>query len=161
MTTSTAANPLVDEDIRPPGRMTDRAFRVLVFAVGALVLVILALILVTLFNQSLPVVRSEGLSYLTSDVWDPSKAAFGTLAFTFGTVVTSALALVIAVPVSVGIALFTTEVSPRWLKRPMSDCGSRSPPPVCGGSIPAAARCNPSARIPTCPRRCRKTESTH
>jgi phosphate transport system permease protein len=119
MTTTISARPLVDDDIRPPGRMTDRVFRLLVLGVGALVLVILALILVTLFNQSLPVLRSQGLSYLTSDVWDPSKATFGTLAFTFGTMVTSAIALVLAVPVSVGIALFTTEVSPRWLKRPI------------------------------------------
>jgi len=119
MTTTISAKPIIEDDFRPPGRLTDRGFRVLVFAVGALVLVILALILVTLFNQTLPVLRSQGLSYLTSDVWDPSKATFGTLAFTFGTMVTSAIALVLAVPVSVGIALFTTEVSPRWLKRPI------------------------------------------
>src|SRR3954453_12875167 len=105
MTTTITSNSLVDQDVRPPGRMTDRVFRVLVFGVGALVLLILALILYTLFDQSLPVLRSEGLDFFTSDLWDPSKAAFGTLAFTFGTVVTSAIALVVAVPISVGIAL--------------------------------------------------------
>lgn len=119
MTTTITSNPLVDQAARPPGRMTDRVFRVLVFGVGALVLLILALILYTLVDQSLPVLRSEGLDFFTSDLWDPSKAAFGTLAFTFGTVVTSAIALVIAVPVSIGIALFTTEVAPRWLRRPI------------------------------------------
>jgi phosphate transport system permease protein len=117
--TTTIAPPSLTDDDRPPGRTVDRVFRILVFGVGALVLVILALILATLVNESLPVLRSAGLSFFTSDVWDPSKAAFGTLAFTFGTVVTSAIALVIAVPVSVGIALFTTEVAPRRLKRPI------------------------------------------
>ncbi len=118
MTTTLDPTPLAGPD-RPPGRTTDRVFRTVVFLAGALVLIILALIAYTLLQASLPVLRSTGLDYVTSDLWDPSKAAFGTLAFTYGTVVSSLIALVLAVPVSVGIALFTTEVAPQWLRKPI------------------------------------------
>ena len=118
MTAAINSAPLSGSD-RPPGRTTDRVFRGIVIVAGALVLVILALIAYTLLDKSLPVLRSSGLDYFTSDLWDPSKAAYGTLAFTYGTVVSSMIALVIAVPVSIGIALFTTEVAPRWLRKPI------------------------------------------
>ncbi len=90
------------------------------FVAGGLVLAILALITATLVQKAIPAFRSEGLSYFTSDVWDPANAKFGTLAFTFGTVVVSGIAVLLAVPVSVGIALFTTEVAPRWLRKPVT-----------------------------------------
>ena len=104
---------------RPPGRIVDRVSRVVVVGSGALVLVILGLIAYTMIHKAMPAFRSEGLSYLTSDVWDPANAHFGTLAFTFGTVVVSAISLVLAVPVSIGIALFTTDLAPGWLQRPI------------------------------------------
>jgi phosphate transport system permease protein len=104
---------------RPPGRGVDRAFRVLALAGGLLVLVILALIAYTLLTKAWPAFRAEGIDYITSDTWDPAHSAFGTLAFSFGTVVISLVALTIAVPVSIGIALFITEVSPRWMRRPV------------------------------------------
>lgn len=104
---------------RPPGRGVDRAFRVLAFAGGFLVLVILALIAYSTIAKAWPAFRDEGLDYFTSDTWDPANAVFGTLAFSFGTLVTSVIALVVAVPISIGIALFVTELSPRWLRRPV------------------------------------------
>lgn len=104
---------------RPPGRIVDRGFRVLAFAGGLLVLVILVLIAYSTFTKAWPAFRDEGIDYFTSDVWDPANAAFGTLAFSFGTLVTAIIALVVAVPVSIGIALFVTELSPRWMRRPV------------------------------------------
>jgi phosphate transport system permease protein len=104
---------------RPPGRGVDRAFRILAFAGGFLVLVILVLIAYSTITKAWPAFRDEGLSYFTSSTWDPAHAAFGTLAFSFGTVVISFIALVVAVPISVGIALFLTEISPKWLRRPV------------------------------------------
>lgn len=104
---------------RPPGRGVDRAFRILAFAGGFLVLVILVLIAYSTISKAWPAFRDEGLDYLTSDTWDPANAAFGTLAFSFGTVVISLIALVVAVPVSVGIALFVTELAPKWMQRPV------------------------------------------
>ena len=119
MTTIATATSLAGSQ-RPPGLVTDRVTRGVVWAAGALVLVILALIAYTMISEAMPAFRSEGLSYFTSDVWDPAHGKFGTLAFTYGTVLASAIALVLAVPVSIGIALFTTEVAPRWLRKPVT-----------------------------------------
>ncbi|HEY3721759.1 MAG TPA: phosphate ABC transporter permease subunit PstC [Acidimicrobiia bacterium] len=104
---------------RPPGRTTDRAFRILAFAAGFLVLVILVLIAYSTISKAWPAFRDEGLDYFTSDTWDPAHAAFGTLAFSFGTLVISVIALLVSVPISIGIALFVTELSPRWMRRPI------------------------------------------
>jgi phosphate transport system permease protein len=107
---------------RPPGLIFDRAFRVLALVGGLLVMVILALIAYSTISKAWPAFSEAGLSYFVSDNWDPTNArspAFGTLAFSFGTVVISALALTVAVPVSVGIALFVTEIAPGWLRRPV------------------------------------------
>jgi phosphate transport system permease protein len=106
-------------DQRPPGRGVDRGFRILAFAGGLLVLVILVLIAYSTISKAWPAFEDMGLSYLTSDNWDPAHKVYGTLAFSFGTLVISLIALVVAVPISIGIALFITEVSPRWLRRPV------------------------------------------
>ena len=66
-----------------------------------------------------PAINKYGFSFLTSTTWDPVKEEFGGLVMIYGTVATSIIALVIAVPVSFGIALFLTELSPAWLKRPL------------------------------------------
>ncbi|HET7526569.1 MAG TPA: phosphate ABC transporter permease subunit PstC, partial [Burkholderiaceae bacterium] len=66
-----------------------------------------------------PAIEKFGLGFLTTRVWDPVRLEFGGLVMIYGTLVTSLIALLIAVPVSFGIALFLTELSPRWLKRPL------------------------------------------
>jgi phosphate transport system permease protein len=86
---------------------------------GGLVLAILALIAVSTVHSAWPAFRHEGLRFLTSDDWDPARDHYGALAFIYGTVVTSAIALVLAVPVSIGIALFVTQVAPARLRRPV------------------------------------------
>lgn len=83
------------------------------------VLVLLAGIIVSLIVGSLPSIRAFGLPFLTSAQWDPVMDEFGALVPIVGTLVTSAIALLIAIPVSFGIALFLTELSPRWLRRPL------------------------------------------
>ena len=104
-------------DHRPPGRVVDRVFRVLAATGGVLVLVILALILATTTRKAWPAFADEGLSFVTSSTWDVVQGAFGTLAFTFGTLVISVIALAIAVPVSLGVALFVTELVPDRARR--------------------------------------------
>jgi phosphate transport system permease protein len=84
---------------------------------GALVLVVLVLITWTMSGKSLPVFRAEGVKFFTERRWAPSKDIYGALSFIYGTGVTALIALVISVPVSVGIALFTTQVAPPALKR--------------------------------------------
>ena len=66
-----------------------------------------------------PAIEAYGLGFLTNSVWDPVKNEYGGLVMIYGTLATSAIALLIAVPVSFGIALFLTELSPGWLRRPL------------------------------------------
>jgi phosphate transport system permease protein len=86
---------------------------------GLLVLAILVLIAVSMTNQALPAFRHAGFKFVTGRVWDPANGKFGALAFIWGTIFTSTVALVIAVPVSLGIALFLTEVAPREFRTPV------------------------------------------
>jgi phosphate transport system permease protein len=98
----------------------DRAFRALTLVAGLTVLVVLVLIVVSTTREAMPAFRDEGIGFLTSDRWAPNVDAFGALPFVYGTLVISAIALAIAVPVSIGIALFLSEVAPRRLRRPVS-----------------------------------------
>jgi phosphate transport system permease protein len=70
-------------------------------------------------GTALPVFRSQGISFITSSNWQPSEGHFGTLAFIYGTIITSVIALVIAIPLSVGVALFLTEYAPKRLRGPI------------------------------------------
>jgi phosphate transport system permease protein len=100
---------------RPLG---DRGFQVLALASGLLVLVILVLIAISTTQQASSWFSSEGIK-IFSPTWNPSKNQFGALAFIYGTAITAAIALVMAVPVSVGIALLLTEVVPYRWSRPI------------------------------------------
>ncbi len=100
-----------------PGSPLDRLFRVLVAAAGIVVLVVLAAIAVSTVTEAWPVFEKAGLGFLTSSDWDPTSGRYGALSFIYGTFVVSALALIVAVPVSVGIALFLTEVAPKRVRR--------------------------------------------
>jgi phosphate transport system permease protein len=82
-------------------------------------LALLASILLSLLFGAWPAIERYGFGFLTSPVWDPVQENFGGLVMIYGTVATSLIALLIAVPVSFGIALFLTEMCPAWLKRPL------------------------------------------
>jgi len=82
-------------------------------------LAMLAGILISLVAGAWPAIEKYGLGFLTRSVWDPVQEDFGGLVMIYGTLATSFIALLIAVPVSFGIALFLTEMSPAWLKRPL------------------------------------------
>ncbi|MEQ1743740.1 MAG: phosphate ABC transporter permease subunit PstC [Candidatus Nitrotoga sp.] len=83
------------------------------------VLLLLVAIIVSLIIGSLPSIKTFNFRFFTSAEWDPVTNEFGALVPIVGTLVTSAIALLIAIPVSFGIALFLTELSPRWLRRPL------------------------------------------
>jgi len=100
-----------------PSSPADRVFKVLVAAAGLLVLVILAAIAVSTVTEAWPVFDKAGLSFLTSSDWDPSSGRYGALALIYGTFVVSAISVVVAVPVSIGIALFLTEIAPKRMRR--------------------------------------------
>ena len=101
------------------GPMADRVFGWLAQGAAIFTLLMLAAILASLTVSAWPAIDKYGLSFLTSTTWDPVQEDFGGLVMIYGTLMTSFIALLIAVPVSFGIALFLTELSPRWLKRPL------------------------------------------
>ena len=76
-------------------------------------------ILITLVHGSLPSIDKFGFDFIFSDLWNPVTEEFGALVPIVGTIVTSLIAMLIAVPISFGIAIFLTELSPDWLKRPL------------------------------------------
>lgn len=109
---------------RPPERRqslpwADSVFSVLAHGAAWLTLAMLAGIIVSLVIGAAPAIEAFGLGFLTSAEWDPVQEKFGGLVMIYGTVMTSLIALLIAVPVSFGIALFLTELSPSWLRRPL------------------------------------------
>ena len=101
------------------GPLADRLFALLAQGAALLTLGVLMAIMLTLFIGAWPAIQAFGPGFLTSAVWDPVQNQYGGLVMIYGTVVTSVIALCIAVPVSFGIALFLTELSPAWLKRPL------------------------------------------
>ena len=99
--------------------MADRLFAWAARGAALLTLGLLIGILLSLLIGAWPAIAKYGLGFLSSSVWDPVKNEYGGLVMIYGTLATSAIALLIATPVSFGIALFLTELSPGWLKRPL------------------------------------------
>ena len=99
--------------------MADKLFGFLAKSAAILTLGLLFGILASLVVGAWPAIVEYGLGFLTSTTWDPVKNEYGGLVMIYGTLATSIIALLIAVPVRIGIALFLTELSPSWLKRPL------------------------------------------
>jgi phosphate transport system permease protein len=120
-----AAGPAVKAglDARPPilrnNSVMDAIFRNVTRLFAFLVFSLLAAILVSLLVGSMPAIQKFGAAFLLNDNWDPVQEDFGALVPIVGTLVTSGIALAIAIPVSFGISLFLTELSPVWLRRPL------------------------------------------
>ncbi|KUZ71078.1 phosphate ABC transporter permease PstC [Burkholderia ubonensis] len=102
-----------------PGRLGDILFGGLARLAAIVTLLLLGGIIVSLIIASMPTIQKFGLAFLWQSEWDPNSDVYGALVPIYGTIVTSVIALVIAVPVSFGIALFLTELSPVWLRRPL------------------------------------------
>jgi len=100
-------------------RLGDVVFRHITRAAALAVLIILGGIIVSLVWGSLPALRTFGVSFLYQEVWNPVTEQFGAIAPIYGTIVTSLIAMLIAVPVGLFIALFLTELCPMWLRRPI------------------------------------------
>ncbi|WP_202801884.1 phosphate ABC transporter permease subunit PstC [Rhodovulum sp. PH10] len=100
-------------------RLTNASFRTLTLAAAILVLVILGGVIVALIEGSLPALRQFGFSFVVTESWNPVTEKFGALAPIYGTLVTSAIAMLIAVPFGLLIAVFLTELCPMWLRRPV------------------------------------------
>ena len=109
---------------RPPVRRIESRWIDMLFAgcargAAVLTLVLLFAIMASLVVGAWPAITEYGLSFLWRSEWDPAMDRYGGLVMIYGTLMTSLIALLIAVPVSFGIALFLTELAPGWLKRPL------------------------------------------
>jgi phosphate transport system permease protein len=101
--------------------LPDAAFRAVVLCFGALaVLALIGLIVAAMVEESSLSLSTFGPSFLAQNVWDPVKREFGTLPFIYGTVVSSLIALLMATPVSLGVAIFIVEMAPPWLGNAIS-----------------------------------------
>src|SRR6478752_6933345 len=114
---------VLDRSPNPPmlrnNALMDALFRNLTRFFAFLVFSLLAAILVSLVIGAAPSIRHFGIDFLWTEDWDPVREQFGALVPIVGTLATSAIALLIAIPVSFGIAMFLTELSPVWLRRPL------------------------------------------
>jgi phosphate transport system permease protein len=95
----------------------DPVFSGIIVCLGLVILALLAGITTELIIRAMPSIRHFGFSFLSSSEWDPASDQYGALPFIYGTAVSSGIALVISVPLSLGVALCLSEVSPQWLSR--------------------------------------------
>jgi phosphate transport system permease protein len=98
-------------------RVGDRIFAALTWIFAALMAVILVALLIVLYIDAAPAINRFGLSFLTSSSWDPVRDLFGALPAIYGTILSSLIALIIAIPVSLGSAIFLAELAPDWIRR--------------------------------------------
>jgi phosphate transport system permease protein len=98
----------------------DRIFSILSFILALVIVGILIGLVVVLVKDALPAINRFGVSFLTSSTWDPVREIFGALPSIYGTLLTSVIGLLIAVPISLGAAIFLVELAPSWLKGPVS-----------------------------------------
>ena len=104
---------------RSPNHLGDRLFAALARVAGAFVLLLLGSLILSLLIGGLPALRKFGTGFLTSTSWNPVHEVFGAGVSVYGTLVTSVMALLLAVPLAFGIAFFLTELAPPWLRRPV------------------------------------------
>jgi phosphate transport system permease protein len=98
----------------------DFVFKNLTLLFAVFVLSLVFLMAYEMYLGSRPSIEKFGWSFLSRTIWDPVAEEYGALPFVFGTVVSSLIGLVIALPLSLGIAIFLSELAPRWLERPLS-----------------------------------------
>jgi len=106
--------------LSPTGNTGDAIFRGAMFGVALLVVLIVCAMILALASQSTLSIRQFGFGFLTSREWDPVKEKFGGLAFIYGTIASSLIALLISVPLSLGVAIFLVEQAPNFVARPIT-----------------------------------------
>jgi phosphate transport system permease protein len=100
-------------------RLRERIFHGTTLAAALLVLLLLGGVAVSLLRGGWPALSHFKLAFLTREIWDPVSDQYGALGAVYGTLVTSVIAMLLALPISFGIAVFLTELAPSWLKRPI------------------------------------------
>ena len=97
----------------------DIRFRLTTMAAAILVLLIFTGVVASLILGAMPAIKAFGFGFITTEAWSPARDRFGALGPIYGTLVTSAIAMLIALPVGIGIAIFLTELCPRMFRRPL------------------------------------------
>jgi phosphate transport system permease protein len=105
--------------MKPPSRLGDKAFECLTLVMALAVVVLVFLVGWQLARGSSLAIRRFGFHFLTTSTWDPVAEQFGALPFIYGTIVSSLIALIIAVPLSIATALYLTELAPLWIRQPL------------------------------------------
>jgi len=111
---------LTDKNSKRSTVAADKFYRIGLTACATLILVILIAMVAVMTQNSWLSIREFGFGFLFGQTWDPVKNQFGALPFIYGTIVSSILAIIIATPISVGVAIFLVEQAPKWLARPMA-----------------------------------------
>lgn len=101
-------------------RLGDQVYSTLIFLAALSIFGIILALLIQLTGNSMESIRHFGLGFVTKSVWDENTNVFGILPYIFGTIYSSFIALVLAVPVSLGAAIFLSELAPRWLRTPVT-----------------------------------------
>jgi phosphate transport system permease protein len=110
----------VQQRMAPPSRFGDRAFEWLTLAMASVVVVLVILIGWELWVGSSLAIKKFGFHFLATSTWDPVAEQFGALPFIYGTLVSSAIALIIAVPLGIATAAYLTELAPLWIRQPLT-----------------------------------------
>src|SRR6516164_7347940 len=105
--------------MKRPSRFGDKAFEWLTLAMALTVVVLVILTGWQLWQGSMLAVKKFGFHFLATSTWDPVAEQFGALPFIYGTAVSSLIALIIAVPLSIATALYLTELAPLWIRQPL------------------------------------------
>jgi len=108
------------QQMSPPSRAGDKVFEWFTLLMAFSVVVLIGLVGWQLFSGSSLAIKKFGASFLIKSNWDPVSDDYGALPFIYGTLVSSFLALLIAVPLSIGAAVYLTELAPRWLRQPIT-----------------------------------------
>src|SRR5437667_5505311 len=111
--------PVAREKMARPSRFADKAFEWLTLAMALAVVVLVILIGWQLARGSSLAIQKFGFNFLGTSTWDPVAEQFGALPFIYGTLVSSLIALVIAVPLSIATAVYLTELAPLWIRQPL------------------------------------------
>src|SRR5256886_14349437 len=105
--------------MRPPSRFADKAFEWLTLAMALTVILLVVLIGWQLARGASLSIHKFGFSFLTTSTWDPVAEQYGALPFVYGTAISSLIALIIAVPLSIATAVYLTELAPLWIRQPL------------------------------------------
>jgi len=109
----------IAQRMSPPSRFGDKAFEALTLAMGLTVIALVFLVGWQLARDSSLAIIRFGFHFLVTSTWDPVAEQFGALPFIYGTLVSSLIALIIAVPLSIATAIYLTELAPLWIRQPL------------------------------------------